>query len=99
MAFSNRPRVVMTIGALGGPPHHAALPLACLVVLCACSAATPTIGAPTIATGGAWRLDQCASRRCPWPAYTLMADDVSLSIETNAGTIAGMFHVTKGDHR
>lgn len=94
MAVSNRPRVVMTRGALGGPVYHAALSLVCLVVLCACAAATQTISAPTIAADSAWRLDHCAGRRCPWTEYTLVADDVSVSIETNAGTIAGMFHVT-----
>jgi hypothetical protein len=94
MAISSWPRIAMTRGALGGPAYQAALSLVCLVVLCACAAATQTISAPTIAADSAWRLDHCAGRRCPWTEYTLVADDVSVSIETNAGTIAGMFHVT-----
>ncbi len=94
MAVSNRPRVVMTIGALGDPLHHAALALVCLVVLCACTAAKRTISVPTIAADSAWRLEHCTDRLCPWSEDTLVADDVSVRMETNAGTIAGMFHVT-----
>jgi hypothetical protein len=94
MAIGSWPHMVMTRGALGGAVYHAALSLVCLVVLCACAAATQTISAPTIAVDSAWRLEHCAGRRCPWTEYTLRADDVSVSIETNAGTIAGMFHVT-----
>ena len=93
MGVSKRPRVVVTIGALGHPLRHAALSLVCLVALCACAAATHTISAPTIAADSAWRLEHCAGRRCPWSEDTLVADDVSMRMETNAGTIAGMFHV------
>jgi hypothetical protein len=93
MGNSSWPRIMLTRGAFGGPVYHAALLLICLVVLCACAAATQTISAPTIAADSTWRLAHCAGRRCPWSEDTLVADDVSVRMETNAGTIAGMFHV------
>ena len=78
MAISSWSRIVMARGALDSPVYHAALSLVCLVVLCACAAATQTISAPTIAADSAWRLDHCAGRRCPWTEYTLVADGVSV---------------------
>lgn len=76
-----------------GNAYRTTIVAVCLGVLCACTAAERAISRPTIASGNGWQMEHCAGRFCPRAEDVLVANDLRVRIQTNAGSMSSRFRV------